>query len=376
MYFWCMLYDLYIYGAIGEGGVTADYVKTQLESAKKKKADYVNVHISSPGGEVYEGYTIYNLLKNSGFKINTLIEGFCASIATLIALAGEEVTMNKTASFMIHNPFVGVEGDANTLRQTAEHLDTIKKELVKVYKERTGISEAELWALMDNETYYTAEGAQSAGFVKVVNEANYKAVAYFQLNQTTNKMDKPLLEVIRGEFASIKNSIAKLMGSPKNIDTTLEDGTAVFIETEGDILGASIYTIAEDGTYVPLTDGDYVLADGTAIVVVGGAITEVMPAAEASTDVEALQTENAALKAEIAAKSEEVASLKASNESNTAALAELNAKIESVMAKLPAGVEPKAKFTKTFKAIESKEVKTEEPLSHWAKSVLAENVRS
>jgi hypothetical protein len=271
---------------------------------------------------------------------------------------------------------VGVEGDANTLRQTAEHLDTIKKELVKVYKERTGISEAELWALMDNETYYTAEGAQSAGFVKVVNEANYKAVAYFQLNQTTNKMDKPILEVIRGEFASIKNSIAKLMGSPKNIDTTLEDGTAVFIETEGDILGASIYKIAEDGTYVPLTDGDYVLADGTAIVVVGGAITEVMPAAEASTDVEALQAENAALKAEIAAKSEEVASLKASNESNTAALAELNAKIESVMAKLPAGEEPKAKFTKTFKAIESKEVKTEEPLSHWAKSVLAENVRS
>jgi ATP-dependent protease ClpP protease subunit len=371
-----MLYDLYIYGAIGEGGVTADYVKTQLESAKKKKADYINVHISSPGGEVYEGYTIYNLLKNSGFKINTLIEGFCASIATLIALAGEEVTMNKTASFMIHNPFVGVEGDANTLRQTAEHLDTIKKELVKVYKERTGISEAELWVLMDNETYYTAEGAQGAGFVKVVNEANYKAVAYFQLNQTTNKMDKPILEVIRGEFASIKNSIAKLMGSPKNIDTTLEDGTAVFIETEGDILGASIYTVAEDGTYVPLTDGEYVLADGTAIVVVGGAITEVMPAAEASTDVEALQAENAALKAEIAAKSEEVASLKASNESNTAALAELNAKIESVMAKLPAGEEPKAKFTKTFKAIESKEVKTEEPLSHWAKSVLAENVRS
>jgi ATP-dependent protease ClpP protease subunit len=367
-----MLYDLYIYGAIGEGGVTAEYVKSQLEEAKKKKADYVNVHMSSPGGEVYEGYTIYNLLKNSGFKINTLIEGFCASIATLIALAGDEVSMNKTASFMIHNPFVGVEGDANTLRQTAEHLDTIKKELVKVYKEKTNISEEELWTLMDNETYYTAEGAQSAGFVKVVNEAQYKAVAYFQPKPNTSKMDKPLLDLIKSEFKSIKNSITAIL-KPKNIDTTLEDGTSVFIETEGDILGASIYTVAEDGTYVPLTDGQYTLADGTGIVVTGGAITEVMPAAQATSEVEALQAENAALKSEIEALTKSAAEMKASNET---VLTELNAKIEAVMAKLPAGEEPKAKFVKTFKAIDSKEVVSESPLSGWAKSVLQENVRS
>jgi ATP-dependent protease ClpP protease subunit len=367
-----MMYDLYIYGAIGESGVTAEYVKTQLEEAKKKKASGIVVHMSSPGGEVYEGYTIYNLLKNSGFKINTLIEGFCASIATLIALAGDEVTMNKTASFMIHNPFVGVEGDANTLRQTAEHLDTIKKELVKVYKEKTNISEDELWTLMDNETYYTADGAQTAGFVHVVNEANYKAVAYFQYKPNTNKMEKPLLDLIKSEFKSIKNSITAIL-KPKNIDTTLEDGTAVFIETEGDILGASIYTVAEDGTYVPLADGTYTLADGTGIVVTGGAITEVTPAAKATSEFEALQAENSALKAEIEALTKSAAQAQSAHES---VLNELNSKIEAVMAKLPAGEEPKAKFVKSFKAIDSKDVVIESPLSGWAKSVLQENVRS
>ena len=365
-----MLYDLYIYGSIGEGGVTADYVKNQIEQAKKKKYTAINLRISSPGGEVYEGYTIYNLLKNSGLKIETTIEGFCASIATLIALAGEDVTMNKTASFMIHNPFVGVEGDADTLRQTADHLDTIKKELIKVYQERTGMSTDQLWALMDNETYYTAEGAETAGFVKVVNEANYKAVAYFK--SKPDKMEKPLLDLIKSEFKSIKNSITSML-KPKNIDTTLEDGTAVFIETEGDILGASIYTIAEDGTYVPLEDGEYTLADGTGIVVTGGAITEVMPAAKATSEVEALQAENAALKAEIEAMAKTTEEAKASHES---ILNELNAKIEAVMAKLPAGEEPKAKFTKTFKAIETKQPVAENPFSSWAKSVLEENVRS
>ena len=366
---------IYVYGPIGEGGVTAERIKNDLAASKAEK---IIVHISSQGGEVYEGYTIYNLLKNSGKKIEVLIEGFCASIATLIALAGDEVYMNKTASFMIHNPFVGIEGDADTLRQTAEHLDAIKQELVKVYQAKTGLATDRLWEMMDAETYFTSDSAEAAGFVKVVEE-KYKAVAYFKEQNFKSKhssiMDKPILDLIRSEFGAIKNTISKLIAKPKNIDTSLEDGTAVFIETEGDILGASIYTVAEDGTYVPLTDGTYTLADGTGIVVTGGAITEVMPAAEDSADFEALVAENTALKAEIAAKTEEVASLKASNESNSAALVELNAKIEAVMAKLPAGVEPQAKFSKSFKAIGA-QTKPESPLANWAKSVLSENVRN
>lgn len=167
---------IYIYGSIGQGGVTAERVKNELASATSKD---VVVHLSSQGGEVYEGYTIYNILKNSGKNIHVVIEGFCASIATLIALVGKDSpTIYETASFMIHNPFTGVEGDANQLRKTAEHLDAIKAELIKVYGEKTGLSTQELWDMMDKETFFTAKEAESAGFVKLSTDS-FKAVAYF-----------------------------------------------------------------------------------------------------------------------------------------------------------------------------------------------------
>ena len=186
---------IYIYGAIGQDGVNTDHVRTALEKAKS--ADKIILHVSSQGGEVYEGYTIYNLLKNSGKKIETIIEGFCASIATLVALAGDTVTMNETASFMIHNPFVGIEGDANALRKAADHLDAIKNELIRVYSAKTGLNAGDLWEMMNKETYFTATAAKEIGFATATTEA-YKAVAFFdpsKLKSNQNNMyDKTLLE--------------------------------------------------------------------------------------------------------------------------------------------------------------------------------------
>jgi ATP-dependent protease ClpP protease subunit len=93
---------IFIYNEIGEYGTTADEVQKQI--VNNTDCDNIIVHISSPGGEVFEGWTIGNILKNSNKPVTVLIEGLCASIATYIALQGNTIKMAETARFMVHNP--------------------------------------------------------------------------------------------------------------------------------------------------------------------------------------------------------------------------------------------------------------------------------
>ena len=366
--------NIYIYGAIGQGGVTSTSIKDQLAAAKN--ADRITVHISSQGGEVYEGYTIYNLLKNCGKPIDVVIEGFCASIATLVALSGDTVAMNSTASFMIHNPFVGVEGDAEALRQAASHLDVIKSELIKVYSSKTGLGESELWAMMDNETYFTAEQAQTIGFVKVLNE-QFKAVATIDITKiNTLKMAQPnLMDAFKNELNGIKNLIAKLVTKPKNIDAALEDGTVIYIEAEegSDIMGAAIYKLAEDGTTEALADGEYTLTDGSKVTVADGKVSAFVEGATLD-EAEALKVELASLKSELIAKDETIATIQNQIAEKDLALVELNAKIETVLASLPAGETPQNISKKGFVAI-GKSKEQDSPIASWGQSILKEKVR-
>jgi ATP-dependent protease ClpP protease subunit len=223
---------IYIYQEIGGAGVTARAIQREL--ARMTDAQEVTVHISSPGGEVYEGYTIYNLLKNSGKKINVKIEGLCASIATLIAMAGDSITMTPLSEFMIHNPSGAIEGDARAMKDAATQLDAIKKTLVKAYKKRTKLSEAELWEMMDKETYLSPKEAIKLGFVDSQTE-RLKAVAYLDITKKTNKMSK-LEQLIAKVDTLIKNTgISKI----KNLETSLDNGTPIMIEGEEVIQGAA-----------------------------------------------------------------------------------------------------------------------------------------
>lgn len=367
---------IYIYGAIGQGGVTAEHVKNEIA---KSTSNNLVVHISSQGGEVYEGYTIYNLLKNSGKKINVVIEGFCASIATLIALVGNDSPiMYETASFMIHNPFTGVEGDANQLRKTAEHLDSIKSELIKVYGEKTGLSNRELWDMMDKETYFTAKEAEVAGFAKLSSDS-FKALAYFDSTKLKSKTmaeeGKGLIEDLKKELSGFKNMILKLV-KPKNLELKLQDGTMVYIEAEADIVGAAIYKVDEAGAMLPMEDGSYTLEDGRSIVVAGGFIeSSTEPVEDNTNDINLLKNEVARLTSELEAKNSETASLQNEIETKDLALVDLTEKIENVLSKLPAG-STKATPKAAFKAIEPKAKAVEEPkmLSGWGASMLADKM--
>lgn len=126
--------------------------------------DELDVYINSPGGSVFEGVTIYNLLVGHKATVNVHVLGLAASIASVIALAGDTVTIAENAMIMIHDPSAGVYGKAEDFRQVAAVLDKITESILNTYESRTNLTRDQLRAAMAAETYYTADEAVTAGF--------------------------------------------------------------------------------------------------------------------------------------------------------------------------------------------------------------------
>lgn len=324
---------IFIYGEIG-ANVTAKSVQEQIDP----KAEDYEIHISSVGGDVYEGYAIYGILSNLTKPKTIVIEGLCASIATLIAQAGDKVVMTEPAEFMIHNPNVSLSGESDDLIEAAGQLNRIKKTIISVYQKRTGLSEDELSQMMDVETWMSAQEAKQRGFVDEVHD-KLKAVAYIDTNKFNMSKEKTLVSILNDGLAEIKNLLIGKEESVKNMATvTLEDGRVVMVGTESEnptpeeMVGASI--VLEDGT--PLEDGVFVVATGAQITVAGGVITEAV-------EIEAEPSESDQLKAKIA-------ELEAALQAKDAAVAESENKIEA-----------QNKTIKTFKAsVEKLEAKINE----------------
>ncbi len=156
--------DVYIYDEIGFWGTRAsDFVK----EIRQIKNDII-LHINSPGGQVFDGLAIYNSLKAHTSKVITKIEGIAASMASIIALAGETIEMSENSMFMIHNPLVNVTGDSEELRKNAELLDRIKEQIVNIYVSHSSLSADEIGSLMDQETWFTAKEAKEKGFINTI----------------------------------------------------------------------------------------------------------------------------------------------------------------------------------------------------------------
>lgn len=157
-----------IFDAIGEYGVSA---KNFLNDLRGVKASELDVEINSPGGDVFAGIAIYNGLRQSGKKINVKIMGVAASAASLVAMAGDTIDMPENTFMMIHNPWSFAMGDAEDMRDTADMLDKIGSSLVATYAKRTGKTDDEIKALLNAETWMTAQEAVDAGFATSVSDA-------------------------------------------------------------------------------------------------------------------------------------------------------------------------------------------------------------
>lgn len=158
---------LNIYGNITsmpfeDGDVSCANLSKQLE--KLGDVTQIDVYINSYGGEVAEGVAIYNALKRQKAKIKTICDGFACSIASVIFMAGEERVMNEASMLMIHNAWTFAEGNSAELRKQADDLDKITKLSIETYKANSNLTEEEIVALMDAETWILPNEALEYGF--------------------------------------------------------------------------------------------------------------------------------------------------------------------------------------------------------------------
>lgn len=142
-------------------GVTSKRIAAALRSLGG--AD-VEVNINSPGGNVFEGLAIYNLLREYSGKVTTKVFGVAASAASFIAMAGDEILIARGAFFMIHNSMVVTAGNRHELRETADWLEPFDTTMADIYQARTGGDLAEIQQLMDAETWFGGVDAVTRGF--------------------------------------------------------------------------------------------------------------------------------------------------------------------------------------------------------------------
>lgn len=174
--------DVFIYDTVGIWGVAAnDFVRDLNEIDAKT----INLRINSPGGNVFDGVAIFNALKKHEAKVITHIEALAASIASIIALAGDEVQIADNAFYMIHNPYTWAVGDAASMRKTAGMLDKVTDSLIKTYTNKTGKSDSEIRQFMDDETWFTADEAKDAGFADIITDEE-EVEATFDLSVFNN----------------------------------------------------------------------------------------------------------------------------------------------------------------------------------------------
>ena len=130
--------------------------------------DTINVYINSYGGEVAEGLAIYNALKRHKAKIKTFCDGFAASIASVIFMAGDERIMSNASLLFIHNAWTIAEGNANDFRKQAEDLDKITQASINAYMNHVNITKEKLKEMLDNETWISPQDALEMGFATAI----------------------------------------------------------------------------------------------------------------------------------------------------------------------------------------------------------------
>ena len=272
-----MAKQIKINGTIGtykdEGGVEVKGVElvdviSQVEAIAQTENE-IQVIINSPGGLVDVGYSIYDYLtslKKQGKTITTIINGMCASIATIIALAGDKRQIVKGSKFLIHNPYLNnVTGDADMMREYAQTLDIVEGGLAKFYSKVTGIGQSAIDLLMKEDKEITSEKALELKFVTEIIDGQLEEVKNLSIvaviKQTNYTMEiKNVLKQGKDALAKLTEILAKAKKEViKNETVKTQDGKSLTVD--GGLNEGS--TVSIDGQ--PTPNATYILADGTTI---------------------------------------------------------------------------------------------------------------
>ena len=209
--------DIYIYSEVGGYDVNAKSFINELKAVKDKNID---VHINSLGGSVFDGLAIYNALKTHTKKVTTKVEGICASIASVIAMAGDQIEMAENSLFMIHNPFAMSGGDANELRKTADILDKIRNEIADIYASKSKHDAQHYINLMDVESWFNSTETLELGLANTITQS-LKIENNYDISKFQNITDKKINDIIN---KSNQNVMAE---NTQNENVVLNEATLI-----------------------------------------------------------------------------------------------------------------------------------------------------
>lgn len=214
--------EISIYDEIGFGGVTA---KDFLAEVKTYKGQHIHLRINSVGGSVVEGAAIYNSLRRHKGGLTVHVDGLAASMASVIAMAGEEVFIADNALMMVHNPWSMTMGDAGELRKEASVLDKLKNTLVNAYTRKTGLDAETIGAMMDEETWIDATEAVAMGFADEIEDGIEAAASVTPASA-------------RARFDNFTNSMARKSKIKTVTETIPVDTVPVAMNAEPQIVAA------------------------------------------------------------------------------------------------------------------------------------------
>jgi ATP-dependent Clp protease, protease subunit len=147
-------------------GTTAKQFAEDLKAAGA--VSQIHLRVNSPGGNVFDGIAIYNTLLSHKATVTAQVDGLAASIASVIIMAASEISMGANGMLMIHNPWSSVQGDSNDMRKMADTMDKVRTSMIAAYRRHTKMPAEDVGALMDEETWMTADEAKDRGFAETI----------------------------------------------------------------------------------------------------------------------------------------------------------------------------------------------------------------
>lgn len=248
--------ELLIYDEIDSWfGVAAEQLARDISALDDDRE--LTVRINSPGGNAYDGIAILNSLRGHPGKVTVVVDGIAASAASVIAMGGDELVMNRNSELMIHNGRAVVVGGAEDMVKMAERLEAVNANMASIYAEKAGGTDEEWRAVMAAETWYSAEEAVAAGLADRVEKGDDDAraiAAKFDLTvfahagranapaprivQAHNKTPQPVeAEVTKGKepvVASLSESALSKLGLDADADEAAIDAKIEELTAEGE----------------------------------------------------------------------------------------------------------------------------------------------
>lgn len=215
-------------GQVIESETSAKHFRDEL--AKHPNVQQINLYINSYGGSVFEGTAIYNQLKRHPAHKTVYIDGFACSVASVIAMAGDEIVMPKNALMMIHNAWMCACGNAAELRKAADDLDTINAAGRGAYLEKAGdkLDEATLVSMMDGETWLNAEQCIRYGLADRYAEQDADMQKASEILQKVNLTISQRIELQKSLTAQLKQLTNPEQKSPApHTPPVPESGTGI-----------------------------------------------------------------------------------------------------------------------------------------------------